>query len=146
MAKSAVGEIFSNIHEENVPTHVRRRAMAAIPFGGRYRLIDFHLSNMVNSLRIDRLDEITAVCDRPLVLHGGSGTPDDQMQNAIHHGITKINIYHDVVAAMNRGLKEKINTMQNPTTWPIFVFEDAKKEMKEVIRNKIRTFGSNNRI
>lgn len=98
------------------------------------------------SLRIDRLDEITAVCDRPLVLHGGSGTPADQMENAIHHGITKINIYHDVVAAMNRGLKEKINTMQNPTTWPIFVFEDAKKEMKEVIRNKIRTFGSNNRI
>ena len=47
-------------------------------------------------LRIDRLDEITAVCDRPLVLHGGSGTPDDQMQNAIHHGITKINIYSDV--------------------------------------------------
>ena len=68
------------------------------------------------------------------------------MENAIQHGITKINIYHDVVAAMNRGLKEKINTMQNPTTWPIFVFEDAKKEMKEVIRNKIRTFGSNNRV
>ena len=43
-------------------------------------------------LRIDRLDEIVSVCDRPLGLHGGSGTPDDQMRNAIEHGITKINI------------------------------------------------------
>ena len=42
------------------------------------------------TLRIDRLDEITAVSDLPLVLHGGSGTPDDQMQAAIQHGITKI--------------------------------------------------------
>ena len=97
-------------------------------------------------LRIDRLDEIVAVCDRPLVLHGGSGTPYDQVQTAINHGITKINIYHDVVAAMNRGIKNKINTMDNPTTWPIFVFEEAKREMKEVIREKIRTFGSNGRV
>ena len=98
------------------------------------------------SLRIDRLDEITAVCDRPLVLHGGSGTPVDQVQTAISHGITKINIYHDVVAAMNRGIKAKTDNLQNITTWPIFLFEDAKNGMEEVIRNKIRTFGSNGRI
>ena len=60
------------------------------------------------TLRIDRLDEITAVCDRPLVLHGGSGTPDDQMKTAIEHGITKINIYSDVVGALNSGLKNKL--------------------------------------
>ena len=98
------------------------------------------------SLRIDRLDEIVAVCDRPLVLHGGSGTPVEQVKTAIAHGITKINIYHDVVAAMNRGIKNKINNMDNPTTWPIFVFEDAKQEMKAVIREKIRTFGSNGKV
>ena len=49
MAASAVGVIFTHIHEENVPELVRRRTMASIPFGGRYRLIDFALSNMVNS-------------------------------------------------------------------------------------------------
>ncbi len=98
------------------------------------------------ALRIDRLDEITAVCDRPLVLHGGSGTPDDQMQNAIRHGITKINIFSDVVAAMNKGLKEKLNSVDNPATWPFIVFEDARKGMKEVVRDKIRTFGSAGRI
>ena len=98
------------------------------------------------SLRIDRLDEIVAVCDRPLVLHGGSGTPVEQVKEAISHGITKINIYHDVVAAMNRGIKAKTDDLENITTWPILLFEDARKAMKEVIRQKIRTFGSNNRI
>ena len=98
------------------------------------------------TLRIDRLDEITAVCDRPLVLHGGSGTPDEQMQNAIRHGITKINIYSDVVAALNKGLKDKLNSVENPSTWPFLVFEDARVMMKEVIRDKIRKFGSAGRV
>ena len=93
-------------------------------------------------LRIDRLDEITSVCERPLVLHGGSGTPNDQMQNAIQHGITKINIYSDVVGAMNKGLKDKLNAIENPSTWPFLVFADARERMKEVARNKLRTFGS----
>ncbi len=97
-------------------------------------------------LRIDRLDEIMAVCDRPLVLHGGSGTPDDQMQNAIHHGITKINIYSDVVGALNKGLRDKLNSIENPSTWPFLVFEDARVMMKEVVKNKLRTFGSAGRI
>lgn len=98
------------------------------------------------ALRIDRLDAITAVCDRPLVLHGGSGTPDDQMQAAIRHGITKINIFSDVVAALNKGLKEKLNAIDNPATWPFLVFEDARTMMKAVVRDKIRTFGSAGRI
>ena len=98
------------------------------------------------TLRIDRLDEITAVCDRPLVLHGGSGTPDDQMKAAITHGITKINIYSDVVAALNRGLKNKLAAIENPATWPVFVFEEARANMKEVVRDKLRTFGSSGRV
>ena len=98
------------------------------------------------TLRIDRLDEITAVCDRPLVLHGGSGTPDDQMKMAILHGITKINIYSDVVGALNLGLKNKLNSIENPSTWPVFVFEEARERMKEAVRLKIRTFGSMERV
>ena len=98
------------------------------------------------TLRIDRLDEITAVCNRPLVLHGGSGTPDEQMATAIRHGITKINIFSDVVAAMNKGLKETLNTVENPATWPFLVFAEAREGMRSVIRDKIRTFGSAGRI
>lgn len=98
------------------------------------------------TLRIDRLDEITAVCDRPLVLHGGSGTPDDQMKEAITHGVTKINIFSDVLIAMNTGLRDKLNAITNPSTWPAYVFEEARNRMKEVVREKVRTFGSNNRV
>lgn len=97
------------------------------------------------TLRIDRLDEITAVSDVPLVLHGGSGTPNEQIKQAIAHGVTKINVYSDVVSALNIGLKEKLNSITNLSTWPVYVFEKARENMKEVIREKIRTFGSNNR-
>ena len=44
----AVGIIFSNIHDSNVPELARIRTLGSIPFGGRYRLIDFPLSNMIN--------------------------------------------------------------------------------------------------
>ncbi len=97
-------------------------------------------------LRIDRLKEITEVCDKPLVLHGGSGTPNEQMQNAIHNGITKINIYSDVLFALNQGLKNTLNNITNPSTWPFLVYEDAMAMMKEVVREKLRTFGSAGRI
>lgn len=98
------------------------------------------------TLRIDRLDEIVAVSgDLPLVLHGGSGTPDDQMQAAIAHGIAKINIYHDVVTALNDGLKSKLASVTSPATWPVYLFEEARANMKEAVRRKIRTFGSNGR-
>lgn len=97
-------------------------------------------------LHIERLDEIRQACNVPLVLHGGSGTPDDQIKEAIEHGITKINIYSDVVGAMNLGLKNKLNSMENPSTWPVYVFEEARENMREAVRNKIHIFGSNNRI
>lgn len=98
------------------------------------------------ALRIDRLDEITAVCDRPLVVHGGSGTPDDQMREAIAHGITKVNIYSDVVIALNDGLKSKLASITSPAAWPVYVFEEARANMKEAVRRKIRAFGSNGRV
>ena len=46
---TAVGLIFTNIHDKSIPELTRMRTTASIPFGGRYRLIDFMLSNMVNS-------------------------------------------------------------------------------------------------
>ena len=46
---TAVGLIFANIHDNSIPELTRMRTTASIPFGARYRLIDFMLSNMVNS-------------------------------------------------------------------------------------------------
>ncbi len=72
MATSAIGVIFSNMHEETVPELVRRRTMASIPFGGRYRIIDFTLSNMVNS-GITTVGLVTSNNYRSLIDHIGSG-------------------------------------------------------------------------
>ena len=72
MAASAIGVIFSNMHEETVPELVRRRTMASIPFGGRYRIIDFALSNMVNS-GISTVGLMTNNNYRSLIDHIGSG-------------------------------------------------------------------------
>ncbi len=46
---TVAGLIFSNIHDQSIPEMTRVRTMASIPYGCRYRLIDFPLSNMVNS-------------------------------------------------------------------------------------------------
>ena len=45
----ALGIIFPNSHDSLVPELVGERLMASIPFAGRYRMIDFVLSSMVNS-------------------------------------------------------------------------------------------------
>ena len=42
------GIIFSEMYNDELNAFTHDRNMAAIPFGGRYRLIDFTLSNMVN--------------------------------------------------------------------------------------------------
>ncbi len=72
MKASAIGVIFSNMHEENVPELVRRRTMASIPFGGRYRIVDFALSNMVNS-NITTVGLVASNNYRSLIDHIGSG-------------------------------------------------------------------------
>ena len=68
----AVGIVFSNIHDNNIPELVRVRSFGSIPFGGRYRLIDFPLSNMVNS-GIDTVGIITKSNYQSLMDHVGSG-------------------------------------------------------------------------
>ena len=72
MANQAVGVIFSNIHDENIPELSRKRTMASIPFGGRYRLIDFALSNLVNS-GITTVGIVTKNNYQSLIDHLGSG-------------------------------------------------------------------------
>ncbi len=46
---NVLGILFANSHDELLPELSSNRTMASIPFGGRFRLIDFQLSGMVNS-------------------------------------------------------------------------------------------------
>ena len=69
---TAAGLVFSNIHDESLPELTRLRTMASVPFGGRYRLIDFALSNMVNS-GISKVGVITHYNYQSLLDHIGTG-------------------------------------------------------------------------
>lgn len=69
---SALGIIFPNSYDNLVPEMVTERTMASIPFGGRYRMVDFVLSSMANC----GIDNVTIVVKRnyhSLMDHLGSG-------------------------------------------------------------------------
>lgn len=67
-----VGVVFSNIHDKYLPELTGMRTLGSVPFAGRYRLIDFVLSNMVNS-GIDKVGVITKSNYQSLMDHIGSG-------------------------------------------------------------------------
>ena len=69
---TAAGLIFSNIHDRNIPDMTAERTIASLPFGGRYRLVDFTLSAMVNA-GIDKVGIVTHNNYRSLMDHIGSG-------------------------------------------------------------------------
>ena len=77
-------------------------------------LIDKHVSFYKKTPKLDlqRLQEINAAVDTPLVLHGGSGTPLSAVRESIHCGIAKINIateYMDTYLKSSRAELEKLN-------------------------------------
>jgi len=68
----ALGIVFSDVHEWSMGELTANRTAASIPFGGRYWLIDFVLSNMINS-GIHKVGVITKSNYQPLMEHIGSG-------------------------------------------------------------------------
>ena len=69
---TALGLIFANMHDEAVRDGTAVRSMGSLPFGGRYRLIDFVLSGMVNA-GIGKVGVITKSYYQSLMDHLGSG-------------------------------------------------------------------------
>lgn len=74
----------------------------------------------------------------PLVLHGGSGTPLDQVQEAIRCGIRKINVATDVLTAVADSfetLKKQPGFKYNTA-----MFINSKNTAKEFIKGKMKDF------
>ena len=70
--KNTLGIIFPNTYDDLIPELVHRRTMASVPFGGRYRMIDFTLSAMVNA----GIDNVTVLAKKnyySLMDHLGNG-------------------------------------------------------------------------
>ena len=76
MPKNVRGIVYSNSYDASLEALTARRTMGSVPFGGRYRLIDFPLSNMVNC-GITKVGVIANSNFRSLMDHIGSGRPWD---------------------------------------------------------------------
>ncbi len=72
MTNDMLGIVFTNVHDELIHELTAQRSMASVPFGGRYRLIDFTLSNLVNA-GVSDVGIITKANYRSLMDHIGSG-------------------------------------------------------------------------
>lgn len=89
-------------------------------------------------LAISRIAEIHAATDAHLVLHGGSGIPDDQIRAAVKAGIRKINFGTDVCCAFIEGYRK-----EDPYSAPLdVVMAKVSGSVKEFALEKIRLLGA----
>ena len=93
-------------------------------------------------LDIDRVKAIRqATGGTPLVLHGGSGIPDDQVKAAIKAGIRKMNIGTDVCCAFAEGAKTALDDPNRSIAVDIFM-KGAIKSVKALAMEKIKLVGA----
>lgn len=97
-----VGLVFANVNEEKIPELTANRTMASVPFGGKYRLIDFPLSNMSNS-GINNVGIIAKTNFLSLMDHVGSGHAWDLSKR--RSGLTVLppfgdNTYNNVIESI----------------------------------------------
>lgn len=88
----------------------------------------------------DRLAAIRKAVSVPLVLHGGSGTPDDDLKRAISLGIAKINVATDLVTAMRESLRRQWN--ENRNLWAPMAMAEAMIAVADVVRRWIHRTGA----
>lgn len=103
--KNLLGLIFASMHDSEVIELTKRRTMGSIPFGGRYRLIDFPLSNMVNS-GIKEVGVITKSNYGSLLDHLGSGREWDLSSK--NGGLHLLPPFSHVDSGMYRGRLEAL--------------------------------------
>ena len=104
--KNVLGLIFASMHDSDVIDLTKKRTMGSIPFGGRYRLIDFPLSNMVNS-GIKEVGVITKSNYGSLLDHLGSGREWDLSSK--NGGLHLLPPFSHVDSGMYRGRLEALN-------------------------------------
>lgn len=102
---AVVGIIFANVHDDMLGELTQVRSAASVPFAGRYRLIDFTLSNLVNA-GVSNIGLLTKGNYRSLMDHIGSGIywDLDRKKGGVHFLPPYINgksgLYQDSVEAL----------------------------------------------
>ena len=91
-------------------------------------------------LKLDLLKEIRARVEIPLVLHGGSANPDDEIAAAVRLGVNKINISSDIKDAFYQKARE---VLKHPTIRePNSIYPPCIDAMKKVAHHKIKLFNA----
>ena len=101
--------------------------------------------NIKPHLRHDILEKITKKVSIPLVLHGGSSNPDEEIAKAVKMGINKINISSDIKIVFANRLREQLNSGDSEMREPNVLFPPCMLETKKVAEDKIRLFNSANK-
>jgi ketose-bisphosphate aldolase len=78
---------------------------------------------------LERISEIRSVTDVPLVLHGSSGIPHDQLQEAVRRGICKVNLATEIKNIFMKTLKEQLKNNEEIDLRKVFP-----KSTNEVIK------------
>jgi fructose-bisphosphate aldolase class II len=91
------------------------------------------------ALHIDRLKEITAVVDVPLVLHGASGNTDEDLKGSIDNGVAIIHINTEIRKAFRDGEMNYLAEHPNEVA-PYKFGHEGQEEMKKIVRSKMMLY------
>lgn len=97
------------------------------------------------NLDIERLKQIKEVTTVPLVLHGGSGTPESQLRESFENGVTKINIAADFRIALRSAYEYALQENPRKDALPSSLHKSLHSKFSEELKGKILLTGSNNR-
>ncbi|NLJ37418.1 MAG: class II fructose-bisphosphate aldolase [Candidatus Atribacteria bacterium] len=103
--------------------------MLAVAVGTRHGLYN----GMIPQLQFDRIREIKKMTHLPLVIHGGSGTPVDQLQQAVHAGVRKINFSTTLRVAFLKSIREYTDLHPDELFLPK-IFRDISPSLKAAAR------------
>ena len=97
------------------------------------------------NLNFERIKEIKDALNIPLVLHGGTGIPDEDIQKCIECGIKKININTELQVVWSNSIKEYIKNNSDVYD-PRKIISSGEENIKKVIKDKLHILGSFNKI
>jgi fructose-bisphosphate aldolase class II len=95
------------------------------------------------NIRFDIIEKVASAIPVPVVLHGGSGVPDDMIRRSIQAGVGKINVNTENQVACTDAIREVLNK-DSKVYDPRKYLGPARTAMVEVVKSKILLFGSNN--
>ncbi len=97
----------------------------------------------VPELNFERLAELKKELNMPLVLHGGSGSGEENIKKAVACGINKINVCTDAFHAAKNAMLKKLE--EKPNADYLELCMTAEMAVKQFVKDYIRVIGSNNR-